>query len=130
MLWFFLLLGFGIASFAYVLWAVRRRKHSIPALVKARLHERWDEVIELADPSRRVLEAEKVCDAVLKALEYQGTFAEKLQAAAPRLTHVEELWSAHRLRNRIAHEMNCRVSDADGRRAVQAFASIVHRFLS
>lgn len=130
MQWFFILLGLGIASMGYVIWALKRRRHSIPALMKQRLRDRWDDAIVIADLARRVLEAEKVCDAVLKALEYRGTFAEKLQSASPRLAHVEDLWSAHRLRNRIAHELNCRVSVQEGRRAVQAFATVVDRFLS
>lgn len=130
MLWFYFLLGCGIASLAFVVWALRRRRHTIPALVKARLRERWDDALEIPDSARRVLEAEKVCDAVLAALEYRGTFAEKLRTAGPRLQNIEALWSAHKLRNRIAHELNCRASDAEGRRAVQAFATLVQRFLS
>jgi len=130
MQWFLLLIGLGIISLLYVILAVRRRNTKIPFLVRSKLLERWEEAIEVPDVSRRVLEAEKVCDAVLKALGYQGTFAEKLQVAGPRLTHVEELWSAHKLRNRIAHELNCRVSDTESRRAVQAFASLIHQFLA
>ena len=129
MLWFFLLLGFGILSLVFVVWASLRRRRNIPALVKARLKQRWEGVLAMTDPALRVLEAEKVCDALLRALDYQGTFAEKLTAAAPRLSHVEDLWSAHRFRNRIAHEMNCHVTDRQCRRAVQSFSTLVHRFL-
>lgn len=130
MLWFFLLVGFAIASLAFVLWASLRRRTKIPARVKAHLRERWEHAIDLPDPAHRVLEAEKVCDAVLKALDYHGTFAEKLQAAGPRLAHLDDLWNAHRLRNRIAHEMGAHVSDAQSLRALQAFATVIHRFLA
>jgi hypothetical protein len=129
MLWFFLLLGFGILSLAFVTWASFRRRRKITPLVKHRLREQWEHVLELRDPAQRVLEAEKIGDAILKALDYHGTFAEKLQAAGPRLNHLEDLWIAHRLRNQIAHDMGFRVSDAQAQRALQAFATLVHHFL-
>lgn len=138
MFWILLIVGFAIAILAFVLWASLRRRTTIPARVKAHLKARWEHAIDLPDPARRVLEAEKVCDAVLKALDYRGTFAEKLQTAGPRLAsldsardlrHLDDLWNAHRLRNRIAHEMGVRVTEAQSLRALQAFATVVHRFL-
>ncbi|MDO8468367.1 MAG: hypothetical protein Q7S29_01255 [Candidatus Peribacter sp.] len=130
MLWFFLLIGFALLSLGFVIWMSLRRRTKIPALRKAHFREAWNAVIEINDHSRRVIEAEKVCDAVLKALDYTGTFAEKLQQAGPRLKNIDDIWNAHRLRNRIAHEMNIRVSAAQSDRALQAFAQIVHQFLS
>ena len=128
--WMLLLAGFAIASLTFVIWATKRRRTKIPALQKERLRSAWDAALELKSPAQRVLDAEKVCDAVLKALDYQGTFAEKQKQAAPRLHHAEELWIAHRLRNSIAHDVGIRVTEAQSLRALQAFAQIVHQFLS
>ncbi|MFH1444743.1 MAG: hypothetical protein ABIG34_05155 [Candidatus Peregrinibacteria bacterium] len=125
----FLLAAFAVMSLVYVVWMLRRRIAKIPQLQKDRLRAAWNEVIERRDPARRVLEAENICDAVLKALGYTGTFAEKLQKAGPRLDRIDDIWNAHRLRNKIAHEVNTRVSAAQSDRALQAFATIVHRFL-
>lgn len=130
MIWMFLLVGFALLSLGFVLWMSMRRRTKIPLLHKTHLRHAWNEAIELKDPSRRVLEAEKVCDAVLKELSYTGTFAEKLQQAGPRLSNINDIWNAHRLRNRIAHEVNIRVSAAQSDRALHAFAQIVHQFLS
>ncbi|MDD4287857.1 MAG: hypothetical protein PHO20_05120 [Candidatus Peribacteraceae bacterium] len=127
---FFFLLGFALLVLAIVIFLVFRHRVKIALPQKIRLREAWNDAIEIKDPARRVLEAEKVGDAVLKELGYTGTFAEKLQQAGPRLTNIDAIWNAHRLRNRIAHEVNVRVSAAQGDRALQAFAVIVHRFLS
>lgn len=127
---FFFLLGFALLILAIVIWMVLRHRVKISLSQKIRLREAWNEAIEIKDPARRVLEAEKVCDAVLKALDYSGTFAEKLQQAGPRLTHLDDIWNAHRLRNKIAHEVSVRVSAAQGDRALKAFAVIVHQFLA
>ncbi|MDD5041682.1 MAG: hypothetical protein PHX87_04740 [Candidatus Peribacteraceae bacterium] len=130
MLWFILLAGFAFLSLAFVLWASMCRRTKIPHLQKAHFRQAWDDAVELKDPSRRVMEAEKVCDAVLKSLDYTGTFAEKLKQAQARLTHVDDIWNAHRLRNRIAHEVDVRVSAAQSDRALRAFAVIIRQFLS
>jgi len=130
MLWFLLLIGFAVLSLGFVVWMSLRRQTKIPLLHKTQLRHAWNTAIELKDPSRRVLEAEKVCDAVLRELRYSGTFAEKLQQAGPRLKNVNDIWNAHRLRNKIAHEINARVSVAQSDRALHAFAEIVHQFLS
>jgi len=130
MVGFFFLLGFALLSLGFVLWRVLRHRVQIALPQKIRLRNAWNEAIEITDPARRVLEAEKVCDAVLKALDYSGTFAEKLQQVGPRLQHPDDIWNAHRLRNRIAHEVNVRVSAAQGDRALRAFAEIVYQFLA
>jgi|GEM_PF-2318874 len=130
MVGFYFLLGFALLVLATVIWLVLRHRVKISLPQKIRLREAWNEAIAIKDPARRVLEAEKVCDAVLKALAYHGTFAEKLQQAGPQLTHVDAIWNAHRLRNMIAHEVGVRVSSAQGDRALQAFAVIVHQFLA
>ncbi|OIO54900.1 hypothetical protein AUJ46_02205 [Candidatus Peregrinibacteria bacterium CG1_02_54_53] len=124
-----LLAAFALLSLSYVVWMMRRRSTKIPQKQKEPLRTAWNEAIKRRDSARRVLEGENVCDAVLKALGYSGTFAEKLQQAGPRLDRVDDIWNAHRLRNRIAHEVNIRVSAAQSDRALQAFARIVHRFL-
>jgi hypothetical protein len=130
MYWFLFLLGLALLSFAFVVWSLRRRRLHIPLLLKQRLREAWEEAVEVKDPAKRVLEAEKVTDAVLKALGCSGTFAEKLQSMVPHLPGAKDIWNAHRLRNRIAHEMNVRISRDQSDRALQAFAQIVHRYLS
>ena len=130
MAWLFFLLGLALLSIAFVVWSLLRRRVKIPLQQKTHLRHAWNAAIEIKDPSLRVMEAEKVCDAVFKALGYTGTFAEKLNQAGPRLEHVDAIWNAHRLRNKIAHEVHVRVSAAQSDRALQVFAQIVHRFLA
>ncbi len=130
MYWFLFLLGLALLSFSFVVWSLKRRRLHIPSLLKHGLREAWEEAGEVKDPAKRVLEAEKVADAVLRALGYSGTFAEKLQHMGPRLPNAQDIWNAHRLRNRIAHEVNVRISRDQSDRALRAFSQIVHQFLS
>lgn len=73
------------------------------------------------DVHRRVLDAEKVLDGAMKKLGFTGSFADKLKKAGPRLRNVQAVWDAHKLRNRIAHEVGIRVDEKQANTAVQAF---------
>lgn len=74
------------------------------------------------DLHRRIIDAENVLDHALKDLGYHGSMADKLRNAGPRFSALQSLWDAHKLRNRIAHEIQSSItaSQADG--AVHAFA--------
>ena len=74
----------------------------------------------IADANRRIVEAEKILDEALGALGFHGTFGEKLKKAGPRFGDPEAVWRAHKLRNRIAHEIGVDVTADDARRTLLA----------
>jgi hypothetical protein len=108
---------------AVMAWAVYRtsRNRRLSAADAKRHWTQWKNILAIQDDHRRVIEAEKVVESALKLLGYQGSFADKLRAAGPRFSRLQDLWSAHKLRNRIAHEMGVSVSERDIRSAVNAF---------
>lgn len=117
----------AVVLLVYVWWSVRRRS-SLPASVTRKLFSQWQHVGSLSDASRQVLEAEKVADALLTALGYTGTFADKLRQAGSRLKNVDAVWTAHKVRNQIAHEPGFHVSAAQASSAVHAFARLLRAF--
>ena len=104
---------------ALALWKSRRRH--IAKKDAERLWRQWGEVQRLPDLHRRVLDAEKVVESALTMLGYRGTFAEKLKVAGPRFSQLEALWAAHKLRNRIAHEMGIALQEQEVARTLRAF---------
>ena len=69
-----------------------------------------------------ILNADKLVDQALRDRGYRGqTMGDRLKATRGQLSHREELWSAHKLRNRIAHEPDVRVNYNQARRALNAF---------
>lgn len=69
-----------------------------------------------------VLNADKLLDYAMKEAGYKGkTMGERLKAASPRLTNRNATWSAHKLRNQIAHEQDVAVSYDTTRRALASF---------
>lgn len=73
---------------------------------------RWEEIRKLANsnnPSEwnmAILRADALVGEVLQSLGYQGTtVAERLKVVDPtKMPSLERIWSAHRLRNMIAHD--------------------------
>ncbi|MBI1974773.1 MAG: hypothetical protein HYS57_00245 [Parcubacteria group bacterium] len=70
-----------------------------------------------------VLEADKLLDGALQDLGQLGdSFGERLKALKVwRLSNIDEVWEAHKLRNRIVHEPGTRVSHYDAEGTVKIF---------
>ncbi|MBI1934477.1 hypothetical protein HYS30_02305 [Candidatus Peregrinibacteria bacterium] len=82
----------------------------------------------IADPSRRVLEAENIIDRALRDIGYQGTFGEKLKRMQKTLPQIDAVWAAHKLRNRIAHEPGMHISSTEATAALAAFEKALKNF--
>lgn len=124
MLWILLPLGVLALLSVLLVWFVRRRRR-LPRTARVRWEREWERAMQLTDPHRRILDAEKILDEVLGVLGFTGGFGEKLKAAGPRLRNREAVWRAHKLRNRLAHEVGASVSE---RETAMAIASL-HRAL-
>lgn len=69
-----------------------------------------------------VLNADKLLDHALKAKGLKGeTMAERLKNANAMFTNRNNVWSAHKLRNRIAHEPDVKVTYDTARYALGNF---------
>lgn len=69
-----------------------------------------------------VLNADKLVDHALRDKGFRGqTMGERLKSAKDKLTHRNDIWEAHKLRNKIAHEPDVRVSYDQSRRALAGF---------
>ena len=71
-----------------------------------------------------VMNADKLLDRALKESSYKGqTMGERMVAAGRVFSKRDHVWAAHKLRNKIAHEENVRMSQ---RLTKQALASFKH----
>ncbi|MFH0770723.1 MAG: hypothetical protein V1926_05105 [Candidatus Peregrinibacteria bacterium] len=81
----------------------------------------------MSDPARRVTEADSIFTEALQRLGYRGSTGEKLKACGPRIADIDAVWRAHKLRNRIAHEVGVQISDAEAVEAMRAFRKAIDR---
>lgn len=69
-----------------------------------------------------VLNADKLLDQALKERGTNGeTMGERMKTEKATWSNANAIWSAHKLRNQIAHEADAKVSYDDTRRALSAF---------
>lgn len=69
-----------------------------------------------------ILQADKLVEQAMKDLGINGnTMADRLKSAANKFSDLNKLWSAHKLRNNIAHEVGFKVSYEDARYALASF---------
>ena len=123
--------GIGLAALALPLvmrWRLKAHWRLDPVTAR-RLKRAWQEAQDHTDHRLRVLEAEKTFDILLNAWRLEGTFAKKLKQAAWRIPEADAIWSAHRLRNRIAHEPGIRVSPQEAERALAAYGRVITRYI-
>lgn len=69
-----------------------------------------------------ILNADKLLDQALRQRGVKGaTMGERMKSANNGWSNANAVWSAHKLRNRIAHEPNVKVEYNDTRRAMMAY---------
>jgi hypothetical protein len=69
-----------------------------------------------------VLNADKLLDKALQDRQLPGnTMGERMKAAQSRWSNANVIWSAHKLRNQIAHDSDVVVNYESARRALGAF---------
>lgn len=110
---------------AFVLM-ITRRSHKQLDMDKYR--SRWmtiEQALRRDDPSTHVLcvlNADKLLDQALKERGTAGeTMGERMKNEKTTWSNANAVWSAHKLRNQIAHEADTKVSYDDTRRALSAF---------
>lgn len=66
-----------------------------------------------------VINADKLLDEALKRRKFKGkTMGERMVAAQRELSDNDSVWYAHKLRNRLVHEADVKLKEADVKRAL------------
>lgn len=69
-----------------------------------------------------ILNADKLLDQALKQRGFKGeTMGERMKTAKATWSNTNNIWTAHKLRNRIAHETDVKVGYDTARRALSAY---------
>jgi len=100
-------------------------------------NSRWDAIVALAaspnesDWRRAILEADIMMSDVLREQGFEGaTVADQLRMANPfQMTTLDAAWSAHKLRNKVAHEGNALVlTERDVRATIDNYKRVFEEF--
>lgn len=75
------------------------------------IKRKWQEVEEMMTTGRpsslraAIIEADKLLAASLNARGYSGDFVAKMRRASGSFSNLDGVWSAHKFRNRLVHEV-------------------------
>lgn len=96
---------------------------------KKKLVKKWKKIEnrlksgQEAEMKLAVIEADKFFDDILKKISYLGRdMGERLkQINASQLANIDEIWSAHKIRNNVVHNVDYKLSNAEAERAIEAY---------
>jgi len=123
----------------YLIYQIRKDiKNSLETVVesatisgvhKENLIKGWQSVLDKmekgdeANYKLAVIEADKIFDNLLKRIGYQGDdMGERLkQITSAQLANIDEIWHAHKVRNRLVHEENFQLKEYEAKRVIEIY---------
>ncbi len=112
---------FGVAILIII---GRYSKRFVRPLNHKYFEDRWAELLALVKSPEgmilAVIDADKLLDEALRKKGYKGkTMGERLVAAQRDLSNNDNVWYAHKLRNRLVHEPNVKLKKNEARNALE-----------
>lgn len=104
-----------------LLWYVfSKNKKGIPEQQRKFYLKIWNSLGQKSH-KEAIMEADKILDKLLGHKGYTGSLGEKLKRADGVFSDINSVWEAHKLRNKMAHELDFHVSPETARRALKSF---------
>ena len=100
----------------------RRFKRRISQKDIGEIQDAWKAIIREPDMRHAIMEADKLLDLALGKMGFRGNLGNKLKKAHRLFgAHINRIWSAHKVRNNIAHQMHYKVDEKLFRATMLAF---------
>ena len=112
-----LLLAIVLAGYMWV----SSNKRSLRSGARRAVQNAWLTVETEKNVILKLVEADKVLDEALRLLGYTGTLGEKLKVAGPRMSNLNDVWWAHKLRNAAVHNLSSKPHQKDIDRSIVIF---------
>lgn len=105
---FILILLFVLIVLYFVVVALWRRRGRLGDRDIKYIKDYWARIMNEVkeNPVKAVLDADKLLDYALGKKGLVGSLGEKLKKGGHLFSDINGVWSAHKLRNRIAHELS------------------------
>lgn len=102
------------------------------------IHKKWNKLIERIksgderDLRLAIIEADVLVDEVLKEHGHPGSdMGERLKSIYPNeFSNINELWEAHKIRNRLVHEADFHLSIQEYKRIIEIYHRVLEELLS
>lgn len=121
-IWITALLIFVVVDLLIVVYVVwKRGQKGFSPQEKRKFQSHWQKIKTDKDLRHAIMDADKLLDMGLKGKGYEGSLGEKLKQSGALFRDLNGVWAAHKLRNRLAHELHMKLSDGEAKRALRHF---------
>lgn len=124
---FFILIAVLVVAIVGVVWLTLSGR-STPSLNRQKYQTKWLEIehsVSRDNPATypmAVLNADKLVDQALKERRFRGeTMGERMKSAQDTWRNANHVWTAHKIRNQLAHEPDYTITYQTASRALAAF---------
>lgn len=121
------IIALAVVLMAGALLALQQRR-SAPRIDVAYYRSQWHAIESALKPDQpasfqlAILNADKLVDKALRERGYRGsTMGERMRSAQKTWTNANEIWAAHKVRNKIAHETNVDITYKIARTCLHGF---------
>lgn len=103
-------IGLAVLLASYVF--IKSNRRGLSPLDQTYIKKHWDIIINEANgnPNIAIMNADKLLNHTLKARGIDGSVGDQLKAAPSLFSNINDVWSAHKIRNQIAHEIGKEVT--------------------
>jgi len=109
--WLILLLVLLVLGYLLFIVMIKKwRSKFISKVDRIYFDKHWELLMKEKDLRSKVMYADKLLDEMLKRRGVSGSLGDKLKKSRNKFSDLNGLWSAHKLRNKFAHEVGFHVS--------------------
>lgn len=114
-----ILVAFVLAFYVFLKAGTKKLTSSHQQFIK----KQWTLVTEESFDNMHsaILDADKLLGHVLELLGITGSVGEQLKKSDGLFRSIDAVWSAHKVRNKIAHEIGVKISEKEGKKVLGDF---------
>ncbi len=104
-----------------VLYVLFSKKTKLSSSQIKKIHQFINRINNETDYKRIIIDLDKLLDYILKQKGFKGTLGEKMKKARNLFSNNNDIWFAHKLRNKIAHDIDFCLREKDAQKAIKYF---------
>lgn len=113
------LIGFAVLIVIFVV--IKRLKNKLTAEEKKYYRQKWQEIQNEKDYRNALLTADKLLEKVMRRKGYRGSLGEMLKKGKKDFSDLNSVWYAHKIRNKLAHELDYQLSPKEAQKGLRSF---------
>jgi hypothetical protein len=115
-------IGAAVLLAVYVLIKSRKSGKLTPSDLKT-IQKEWSAIMEENKRSSHsaIIHADKLLGHVLGLIGYEGSVGDQLKKGGALFRDLNSLWDAHKMRNKVAHEVGIQISIKQSKRILNTF---------